>query len=267
MKYLHLYPDRAGVVYSPGGSGWAFYPEELLFVGFTGTPEAMTIVRSKLAFVLAELPPEAILTRAVLHLDLIRNEPPETPKILCLREAPHAEPWRREEEEAQLVFREEHFGTPTGIAVDLDLTDRVESWRRGAPNNGILLGLTERVPGLLAFANPTEGPGRPVLSLCWVRQATNGRTVMIDLNPDAVAEAEEFPPGEVLVENQGPGFVWITPLYRFERWRPLTPEDVRTEVIGAGERMVLEPKWDASAITFRAAAANAPARVRAFPLA
>ncbi len=255
------------MIYSPGGSGWEFYPEELLFVGITGTIEAMTIVRSYLVFVLPELSREDILTKAVLHLYLVRNEPPETPKILCLREAPGSGAWSLEEEEAWPIFRVEHFGTPTGMVVDFDLTGQVDSWRQGGPPQGILLGFAERIPGLLAFANPADGPGKPVLSLTCVRRVGDGEIAEMSLDPDGIMESEEFPRGGVLVENQGPGLVWITPLYRFERWRPITPDNTRTETVRPGERLVLEPIWDARAFSYRAVASNAPARVQVCRLA
>ncbi len=168
IQRYNLRPIQPGVVYSPGGEGWRFYPEERLLVGLTGPGERPTHVRTTLRFALPILAPGAILIRAVLCLRLLHHEPPETAKVICVREPP-AGVWTVQAELAQPVLAECRLAGKQWGKFRLDLTVPAAGWLAGSPNRGLLLDFGGQAPGLATFAGGRpERPG-PILRLLVLR--------------------------------------------------------------------------------------------------
>ena len=267
LKELDLSPVHAGVVYSPGGLGWRFYPEELLFVGSTGTPEAKTYVRSVLSLALPELEPEAFLLQAYLRLHLAQNEPPGVPKLVCLRETPAGAtaPWTIDEELRQPVPAEHRLSSEIGVDLDFDLTGLAGAWLRGAPNNGVLLDFGTQVIGLVAFiGGNSEKPG-PVLHLVYALPSTQAPTVSMEIGPDTSRDSRKFPCQELAVKNLGPGLAWITPLYCFGQDPPLDPAGIPAGILEGGGHLLLKPRLPAKAWRIRVGTALEKTRVVIIP--
>ncbi len=145
-----LQPIHAGVIYSPGGAGWMFYPEERLFVGVTGARDCPTYVRSMLMFPTPGPELGEALIEAVLCLRLVEYGTEAPAVILCLREPPDGE-WSIGTELDQPVLTEIRLG-PADRKVRLDLTATAAAWSRGEPNKGVVLDFAEPFPGVVAFA-------------------------------------------------------------------------------------------------------------------
>ena len=246
-----LHPVKAGVVYSPGGSGWVFYPEDQLHVGLTGTEAARTNVRSLFSFDLSRLDPDAVLIRATFRLHLVGNEPPDVRKQICLRESPPGVTWTVEAELDQPVLALRHLANEIGLDLDFDLTSLVDSWRQGEENRGILLGFATSVLGLVTFGNGRPGEPAPVLRLIHALPMSPETTFSLQVEPDASRESEKLPCKELLVKNLGPGLAWVTPLYYFDRKDPLDPSGIPLGVLSAGEYLLIEPKLPAKGLSVR----------------
>lgn len=264
-----LAPSLAGVVYSPGGLGWKFFPEERLFVGLTGTEADRTNVRSVLAFDLPGRDKDVFLLRASLRLHLVRNEPPGWPKLICVRETPHGPgiPWTLQEELAQPVPAEHNLSSEIGLDLEFDLTGLAEAWMRGAPNNGILLNFGSTDLGLVAFGNGLPGEPGPVLRLVQARPAKGTSVKSEEIEPDSTWDSPPIPCGEAAVLNLGPGLVWVTPLYRQKGDPPVDPAGIPLGIVGAGEHLVIHPRLRAEAMAIRITTSIDRALVVVIPLA
>lgn len=263
---LEIKPSVAGVVYSPGGHGWQFYAEPMLYVGFTDNQAAQTAVRSVLSFVLPPLGVNALLVRACLHLRPILNEPPDRDKLLCLRETPSGAltPWSLEQEQRQAVLADHRLKNETGFDLAFPLTDTVTAWQRGAPNNGVILDFDHLVLGLVGFDNGREHG--PRLMLEYVIPAKDAAAVSLEVVAEGAAISPELPCREILVRNVGPDPAWITPLYRFDKEPLVDPIGLPLGVLDPGEYMVVEPKLPAKALAIRVETAPTPALVLITPL-
>ena len=261
MQRLEIRPAVAGVVYSPGREGWQFFPEPLLYVGFTGDRASPTVVRTVLSFPLPELEGDALLIRACLCLHLVHNEPRDAVKLVCLRETPAGAltPWSLAQEYAQPVPSEHRLLAEIDIDLDFDLMGPVTARRRGAPNNGLLLDFGAEVLGLVGF-------GDPLLRLEYVVPARDAAVISVDVEADAAAVSRELLCRAALVRNIGPGLAWITPLYRFGREAPRDPAGMPLGVLDPGGYLLVEPRLPAQAMAIRVETALAPALIVIAPL-
>lgn len=189
---LDVVPVFSGVVYSPGWTGWKFYPEEQLFVGQTGGGQNQTYIRSVIVFSLPDLPPGAILLKAFLRLRITRNEPLDVQKHICLREAPrnpHAT-WSIDEELSMPFVSEHHLSTEIGLDLDFELTAQVDVWRDGGPNNGIVLNQASFSQSLVAFAGAGASGPQPTLKLAYVLPSSRDETVTMWVGPDTAKDSQ-----------------------------------------------------------------------------
>lgn len=267
LQTCDLSPAKAGVIYSPDGEGWRFYPEDRLYIGTTGTNAAPTYVRSLLRFDPARLDPDAFLLQAQLHLYLVGNEPPGVPKLLCLRQPPAGESWTMGAEMAEPPLAEHHLAVETGLVLDSDVTDLMASWRQGAENRGILLQSGLRTLSLVTVGNGRPGEPGPSLRLTYLPPSGRGAGVILEAGPDDSMDSGPLPCHGLVVKNLGPGLAWVTPLYRFERGRPLDPVGVPLGLLRPGTYLVVEPKWQAKAMHIRVSTARQGTRALVIPFA
>lgn len=266
VRRLEIRPATAGVVYSPAGSGWQFFPEPTLYVGFTGGQPGQTVVRSVLTFPLPDLADDDLLVRAWLYLRLVYNEPLYPPKLVCLRETPNGAmtPWSLEQEYRQAVVAEHHLTSELEIDLDFPLTAMVTAWRRGAPNNGILLDYGHQTPGLVGFCNGWEYG--PRLRLEYVVPAKDAAVISLEAAADGTATSRDLPCRVTLVRNLGPGLAWITPLYRVGGAPPQDPSGIPLGVLDPGNYLLVEPRLPARSLAIRVEATLEPATVVIVPI-
>ena len=250
MQTREVRPDLAGVVYSPGGEGWRFYPEERLFVGRTGTDAYMTNVRTFLRFPRPD-DPDSFLIRATLRLRILANDPPGEPKSVCLREAPGEEHWTLAAELAKPVWAERRLTTETNQDLDFDLTGLVAGWTRAAMNRGIVLDFGFPTIGLVTFGNGSDREPGPSLRYERIKLASAGRKISLEADPGMTVDSEEMPYGGLLVKNEGPGQASFIALYRFARARPLDPTGQPPGILQAGEFQVIKPQFPARGLRLR----------------
>ncbi|MGE5527735.1 MAG: hypothetical protein ACM3X6_01150 [Patescibacteria group bacterium] len=263
---LDIRPETSGVVYSPGRKGWVFYPEPRLLVGLTGTQSDQTAVRSVLSFSLPDLDADAFLVRACLHLYLVRNEPGCLSKLICLRETPAGvmTPWTLEQEYGQAALAEVRLTSESEIDLEFPMTGTVMGWRRGAPNNGVLLDFGYRDQGLVGFDNGREQG--PRLMLEYVVPAGDATAVSLEAPADGTATSREMPCRDWLVKNLGPGLAWVTPLFRLGRGPLLDPAGLPLGVLDPGGYLLVQPGLPAEAMAIRVQATLTPALVVIVPL-
>ncbi len=236
---------KAGVVYSPGGMGWQYYPEERLYVGLTGDAASATHVRTLLQFAQPGLDQEILLIRAFLRLHVIENKPLDAAKFVRLREPPAESAWAMSAEAEQPVLVEQRLAGEEGVDLLFDLTGLVDAWRQGAPNRGILLDLGVSPPGLVTFGNHRPDEPGPILRMVHARPAPGAAASFLELAAEAILTSPEYPPCQLLVKDLGPGTAWITPLYRFKRGGPLYPDGIPLGVLSPGEYLSVKPERSA----------------------
>lgn len=257
---VELAPVSAGVIYSPGGAGWLFYPEDRLFVGTTGSRDYATRVRSRLVFDANGLPEDALVVRADLVCAVIACEPPDAGMEIDLREPPSDGPWELGEELAGPVLARCSLSGGKTEAV-FDLTGMLESWRGGGSNRGILLASRGGALCLATIGNGRPQEPCPRLAVRFVRPAAGSAPSILNLPPGALVRSADLHCGGVLIRNHGPGSVGIRPLFRFKRGRPLDPDGSPPLTISPGGGSFLESPWPGAALIVVAAADALGARV------
>lgn len=257
---------KAGVVYSPGGAGWQYYPENRLFVGITADAASPTHVRTLLQFAQPGLEQETILIRAFLRLHVIENRPAEVSKLVWLREPPAESPWTLAAEADQAVLGEQRLAGEDGVDLLFDLTDLVDAWRHGAPNRGILLGLGESKTGLLTLGNALPNEPGPILRLVHARRVPGTAAAILKVAPESGLTSPEYPASPMLIKNLGPGTAWITPLYRFKRGGPLYPDGIPLGVLSSGEYLSAKPERSALDVSIQVVAAAQEVKILLVPL-
>ncbi|MCL6613178.1 MAG: hypothetical protein K6U03_00935 [Firmicutes bacterium] len=268
LQEIAIEPSVAGVVYTHRGNKWAFFPEDRLLVGMTGSVEEPTFVRSVLSFSLPEFDNDAHLLRAYLRLQVVRNEPSALAKPVCLRETPHgaAVPWTMEEERQQPVLAAHRLSCEINLPLDFDLTPLVEAWWRKAPNNGILLDFGENLLGIVGFGNGRQAEPFPVLKIVRAFPAPGRVPLSMTLEPQTRRVSRILPVRPTAVKNHGPGLAWVTPLY-LHGGRLVDPAGLPWTVLAAGEYAVYEPKLPLEGLAFGVETALEKATVVLIPLA
>ena len=269
VNELNLQPVYSGVVYSPGRTGWRFFPEEYLFVGLTGPDSYLTYVRSVLLFCLPELPKTAIVLDASISVRIDRNEPLDAPKHICLRAAP-ADPhssWSEDEEMSMPNLAEHHLSTEIGLDLSFDMTGLMECWFAGVPNNGVVLGLGTLSPGLVAFPRTNATGAEPNLKLVYAVPTGIGEIERLPVAPDTRVVSRAMPYGEIAIRNLGPGLAWISPLYDLEdREGPVDPAGIPEGVLHSGGYIIITPRVPARRVFIRVETALSETAVLIIPL-
>lgn len=272
LNELDLQPVSSGVVYSPGGTGWQFFPEDYLFVGSTGPESYPTYVRSLLLFRQPDLPKTAIVLDASISVRIERNEPLDAPKHICLRAAPaHPETtWSIQTEMDMPILAEHHLSTEIGLDLSFNLTGLMECWFSGVPNNGVVLGLGAIAPGLVAFPRTSAYGPAPNLKLIYAIPSNIDEVKKMPVGPDTRADSKALPYGEITIRNLGPGLAWITPLYDFDfgdRQEPVDPAGIPEGVIHSGGYLTIRPRVPARRVYIRVETALSETTVLIIPLA
>lgn len=216
-------------------------------------------------FSLPTLAAGEILVQANLRLHLVRNDPQDLTKIICVREPP-GNPWTVPAELAQPILAERRLARGNGIYLDFDLTGLGNTWLHAGPNRGIVLDFARPVLAVVAFANGRlEKPG-PILSLVSISPAAERGLVSLEVGPEASLDSPELPPGGLLIQNAGPGSAWVSLLYRLDRHGPVKSGGTPDLVLDPGGQRLLEPRLSAAGILARIQTALAGARVTLIPV-
>ncbi len=238
---IEVYPSEQGVIYSPYGSGWAFYPEEKLYAGKTGTSQAGTIVRSILRFRRFQPVPEAVALQGTLLLHVEANEPAGDPKTIVVRSAPGDEwpPPARSDVETLPLLAEFHLPPAAGPLVEIDLTAPISGW---LPENGdcrLLLCSPSDGPALLRCSGMGDAENAPRLRIAMAYPVQD--PVKLEVPPDTDLDSKVFPAARLFVRNDGPGLVWLTPIHKLGGSLPAEPAGIPLAVLDPGRYISIDP--------------------------
>lgn len=263
---MDLHPGVAGVIYSPEGAGFRFFPEDRLHLGLTGAVGSPTHVRTYLRFDLPQIAADEVLVQALLVLHVVDCRPPGSPRPVRLLEPPGEAGWEIAAEMRQPPAAEGRYEPEDGGDLRLDLTALVDTWLREGGSHGVVLAPEPSGLSLLSCGNGRPGEPPPQLRLVLDRLDPARETAVFEAAPGSCMVTGALPPGRILVLNAGPGVVTVTPLLRFARRRPLPMPDTVPTPLPPGGRMLAAPAWDTAAPLFRFVSAEKGAKVLVFPL-